>query len=123
MIEAHYLFDIPFDRIETVLHPQSIVHSMVEFQDGAVMAQLGSADMRLPIQYALMGPDRPRLEEENRLDMTRTMTLEFREMDFDRFPILKTAYEAGRQEEAPVPCSTVRMKRPWLCFWRGRSCF
>ncbi len=97
VIEAHYLFDIPFDRIETVLHPQSIVHSMVEFQDGAVMAQLGSADMRLPIQYALMGPDRPRLEEENRLDMTRTMTLEFREMDFDRFPILKTAYEAGRQ--------------------------
>lgn len=96
VIEAHYLFDIPFDRIDTVLHPQSIVHSMVEFQDGAVMAQLGSADMRLPIQYALMAPERPRLEEENRLDMTQTLSLDFRKMDTDRFPILLTAYEAGK---------------------------
>ena len=55
------------------------------------MAQLGSADMRLPIQYALMMPDRPSLEEDNRLDMTRTQSLEFREMDMERFPILKTA--------------------------------
>lgn len=96
VIEAHYLFDVPFERIETVLHPQSIVHSMVEFKDGAVMAQLGSADMRLPIQYALMMPDRPSLEEDNRLDMTRTQSLEFREMDMERFPILKTAYETGK---------------------------
>lgn len=97
VIEAHYLFDIPFEKIETVLHPESIVHSMVEYNDHAVLAQLGSADMRLPIQYALWAPERPELSEEKPLDMTQTLDLHFKKMDTSRFPILKTAYEAGKK--------------------------
>jgi 1-deoxy-D-xylulose-5-phosphate reductoisomerase len=97
VIEAHYLFDVPFEDIVTVLHPQSIVHSMVEYKDHAVIAQLGSADMHLPIQYALMGPERPPLQEAHPLDMSQSLDLHFRKMDFERYPILKTAYQVGRQ--------------------------
>lgn len=96
VIEAHYLFDLPYEQIETVIHPESIVHSMVEFQDHAIIAQLGSADMHLPIQYALTAPHRLPLQEEKPLDLTRGAVLHFQEMDFDRFPILKTAIEAGK---------------------------
>lgn len=98
VIEAHYLFDLPYDQIDVVLHKQSIVHSMVEYNDNAIMAQLGSADMRLPIQYALMYPDRLCLKEDKPLDMTKTLQLDFKEMDFVRYPMLKLAYEIGQKE-------------------------
>lgn len=98
VIEAHYLFDIPFENIETVLHPESIVHSMVEFKDHAVMAQLGSADMHIPIQYALCYPERPVLEEKKPLDMTKTLDLHFIEMDFDRYPMLELAWKVGQEK-------------------------
>lgn len=98
VIEAHYLFDLPYDQIDVVLHKQSIVHSMVEYNDNAIIAQLGSADMRLPIQYALMYPDRLCLKEDKPLDMTKTLQLDFKEMDFVRYPMLKLAYEIGRKE-------------------------
>lgn len=98
VIEAHYLFDLPYDKIDTVLHRQSIVHSMVEYNDNAIIAQLGSADMRLPIQYALCYPDRPVLKEDHPLDMTKTMDLNFKEMDYVRYPMLKLAYEIGKKE-------------------------
>ena len=95
VIEAGYLFDMPLDRIDVLIHPQSIVHSMVEYMDGAVIAQLSSPDMRLPIQYALTYPDRYpcavkplRLEEISRL--------EFGLPDFGRFPCLGLALKAGR---------------------------
>lgn len=96
VMEAHHLFDLPYDKIDTVLHDESIIHSMVEYQDHAIMAQLGSADMRLPIQYALMYPRREVLEEDKPLDMTKTLNLHFKEMDFERFPMLKLAYEVGK---------------------------
>ena len=98
VIEAHFLFDLDYDHIDTVLHKQSIVHSMVEFNDNAIIAQLGSADMRLPIQYALCYPERPVLKEDRPLDMTKTLTLDFKEMDYERFPMLKLAQEIGRKE-------------------------
>ena len=98
VIEAHYLFDLPYEKIDTVLHRQSIVHSMVEYNDNAIIAQLGSADMRLPIQYALCYPDRPVLKEDHPLDMTKTMDLNFKEMDYVRYPMLKLAYEIGKKE-------------------------
>lgn len=98
VIEAHYLFNVPYSQIATVLHPQSIVHSMVEYQDNAIIAQLGSADMRLPIQYALYAGQRPVLHEDHPLDLTRTLSLDFKEMDFERYPMLKTAIEAGRRK-------------------------
>lgn len=103
VIEAHYLFDLPYSKIDTVLHPQSIVHSMVEYNDGAVMAQMGSADMRLPIQYALYGPRRPHRKEDKPVDFTKALTLNFKEMDTERFPMLALAIETGKKK-GNAPC-------------------
>lgn len=98
VIEAHFLFDLGYDQIDTVLHQESIVHSMVEYNDHAIIAQMGSADMRLPIQYAIQYPDRLILKEEHPFDATKTINLHFKEMDFERYPMLKLAYEVGRKE-------------------------
>jgi 1-deoxy-D-xylulose-5-phosphate reductoisomerase len=95
VIEARWLFDIPADRIEVVVHPQSIVHSMVELTDGSTIAQLGVTDMRLPIQYAFSYPDRwP--SSLPALDFARLGPLEFLAPDLDRFPCLRLAYDALR---------------------------
>ena len=93
VIEARWLFDFPPSSIDIVVHPQSIVHSMVEFVDGAIIAQLGVADMRGPIQYALTYPDRVG-SSVTPLDWTSLPPLEFRVPDTDRFPSLKLAYQA-----------------------------
>jgi 1-deoxy-D-xylulose-5-phosphate reductoisomerase len=95
VIEAHELFGIGYDAIEVVVHPQSVVHSMVEFVDGATIAQLSAPDMRLPIGYALSYPKRLPVEY-GRLDWTRSTTLEFEEPDRSLFPCLGLAYRAGR---------------------------
>lgn len=97
VIEAHYLFDVDYDHIDVVLHQESIIHSMVEYKDHAIIAQLGSADMRLPIQYAICQGKRPVLNESHPLDMTKTLNLHFKEMDFKRYPILHWAYEVGKR--------------------------
>lgn len=93
MIEAHWLFHMPMERIEVIVHPQSIVHSAVEYVDGNVIAQLGPTDMRLPIQYALCYPERTETFVE-RLDLTRIGTLTFERPDTDTFPSLNYAREA-----------------------------
>jgi 1-deoxy-D-xylulose-5-phosphate reductoisomerase len=98
VIEAHELFDIPFDRIDVVVHPQSIVHSMVEYTDGAVMAQLSLPDMRLPIGYALAYPERLPVPF-GAIDWKALSVLEFEEPDRTVFPCLDLAYRAGRQGE------------------------
>jgi len=95
VIEAQWLFGLPLERIEVLIHPQSIVHALVEFRDGSVLAQLSQPDMRLPIQYALLYPERidtglPRL----RLEQVRS--LEFESPDLNRYPCLRLAYEAAR---------------------------
>jgi 1-deoxy-D-xylulose-5-phosphate reductoisomerase len=95
VIEARWLFDVPAAAIDVVVHPQSIVHSMVEFRDGSIIAQLGVTDMQLPIQYAFSYPERwdsplPRL------DITRSGRLDFFAPDVERFPCLRLAYEAIR---------------------------
>ena len=95
VIEAHYLFDMPYEKIRVLVHPQSIIHSMVEYDDGAVIAQLGSTDMRLPIQLALNWPDRLEATAD-RLDFAALKQLTFEEPDFENFPALRLAYEAGR---------------------------
>ena len=102
VIEAHWLYDMPYDKIKVVIHPQSIVHSMVAFQDGAVMAQLGVPDMRLPIQYALTYPERM-ASTLARLDFTRLGTLTFEEPDTKTFRGLDIAIEAGRAG-GTAPC-------------------
>jgi 1-deoxy-D-xylulose-5-phosphate reductoisomerase len=95
VIEAHWLFGLPYDCIDVIIHPESIVHSMVEFVDTSVMAQLGNPDMRVPIQYALTYPER-KPSPASSLDLLKQATLHFREMDYNRYPCLKLAYEAGR---------------------------
>jgi 1-deoxy-D-xylulose-5-phosphate reductoisomerase len=95
VIEAHWLFGVPGDRIDVVVHPQSIVHSMVELTDGSVIAQLGLTDMRLPIQYACSYPERWDAALPP-LDLTRAPRLEFHSPDDDRFPCLGLAYRALR---------------------------
>jgi len=96
VIEAHWLFSFPFDSIEILIHPQSIVHSMVEFADGSVKAQLSWPDMRLPIQYALSYPRRWPNPELSRLDWSKINSLTFEPVDYDRFPCLNLAVEAGK---------------------------
>ncbi len=96
VIEAHWLFSFPFDSIEVLIHPQSIVHSMVEFADGSLKAQLSWPDMRLPIQYALSYPRRWPNPELPRLDWNQVNSLTFEPVDSDRFPCLRLALEAGK---------------------------
>ncbi|SER07283.1 1-deoxy-D-xylulose 5-phosphate reductoisomerase [Gracilibacillus ureilyticus] len=96
VIEAHWLFNIPYEKIEVIQHKESIIHSMVEFVDYSVIAQLGTPDMRVPIQYALTYPERMKLPQSEHLDLAKISKLHFKEMDFSRFPCLKYAYEAGK---------------------------
>ncbi len=96
VIEAHWLFDIPAEKIAVVMHPQSIIHSMVEFDDGAIKAQLGSADMRIPISYALTFPRRARRTAEH-FDFMAHPELSFREIDRVKYPALDIAYDCLRR--------------------------
>ena len=94
IIEAHWLFGLPYDQIDVIVHPQSVVHSLVEFVDGGQIAQLGVPDMRVPIQYALTYPERMRLST-HRLDLAEIGVLHFEQPDTKRFPALRLAREAG----------------------------
>lgn len=94
VMEAQWLFDVPADKVQVVIQPQSIIHSMVEFVDGGIMAQLGSPDMRLPIQYALTYPHRRTLNTE-RVDFFKLGQITFEEPDFETFKALKLAYDAA----------------------------
>jgi len=97
VIEARWLFDIPFENINVLVHPQSIIHSMVEFSDGSVKAQLGCPDMRLPIQYALSYPERLPNPQLPKLNWENIKELTFAPPDFNSFPCLKLAIEAGKK--------------------------
>jgi len=96
VMEAAWLFDISIDQIQVLVHPQSIIHSMVEYIDGSIIAQMGMPDMKLPIQYALFFPDRERLESGKKLDFIKTGQLSFEEPDMETFYGLKLGIEAGR---------------------------
>ena len=96
VMEARWLFGVEMDQIQVVVQPQSIIHSMVEFEDGAVMAQLGTPDMKLPIQYALYYPERRYLPGE-RLDFAKLSQITFEAPDFETFQGLSLAYRAGRE--------------------------
>jgi 1-deoxy-D-xylulose-5-phosphate reductoisomerase len=95
VIESHWLFDMPWDQVDVVIHHQSIIHSMVEFTDGAMKAQMGAPDMRMPIQYAMFYPQRMASEEIPRFDPIAIGSLTFEAMDPDRYPCFVTALEAG----------------------------
>lgn len=103
VMEAKWLFDVDYDDIEVLIHPESIIHSMVEYQDGAVIAQLGTPDMRLPIQYALTYPRRISVFGSKRLSLSDIGSLHFYKPDFKRFHALDLAYQAGRKGGS-MPC-------------------
>lgn len=95
VMEAHWLFDVDMDQVQVVIQPASVIHSMIEYEDGAVIAQLGTPDMKLPIQYALYYPER-RFLPGDRLDFTKLKEITFDEPDMETFRGLKLAYEAGK---------------------------
>jgi 1-deoxy-D-xylulose-5-phosphate reductoisomerase len=102
VVEAHWLFDMPLEKIDVVIHPQSIIHSMVEFVDGAIMAQMGEPTMIVPIQYAITYPDRPPGLIKP-FDFVKNHTLQFFTPDTDRFRCLRLAYESIRHGKS-LPC-------------------
>jgi len=97
VIEAHYLFDMDYDKIETVLHKESIVHSLVEYDDSSIIANLGSPDMRVPINYALYYPVRMPYNGE-KLDLIKVGALHFEELSYEQYPCLKLAINAGKEK-------------------------
>lgn len=101
VIEAHILFDLPAEKINVLIHPQSVVHSMVEYNDGSVLSQMGASDMRTPIAYALGWPERMHTPGKV-LDFSHPLKLDFEPADFDRFPALRLAYEC--LEKGPMAC-------------------
>ncbi|KLV28335.1 1-deoxy-D-xylulose-5-phosphate reductoisomerase [Niallia circulans] len=96
VIEAHWLFGLPYEKIDVLLHKESIIHSMVEFHDSSVIAQLGTPDMRIPIQYALSFPERLAAANGKKLDLAAIGKLHFQPMDLERFRCLHFAFEAGK---------------------------
>lgn len=98
VIEAHYLFDLPFDQIDVVVHRESVIHSMVEYCDHAIIAQMGTADMRLPIQYALSYPKRLEMKNARPFDFLDYPSLHFAPVCFERYPMLKLAYAVGEKK-------------------------
>jgi 1-deoxy-D-xylulose-5-phosphate reductoisomerase len=102
MIEARWLFDVEPSKIQMVIHPQSIIHSMVQFTDGSIIGQLGVPDMRIPIQYALSYPYRIPLNVE-RLDLFKVASLTFREPDMEKFPCIRIAYDSIKAG-GNIPC-------------------
>lgn len=103
VIEAKWLFDMDYDDIIVYIHPESIIHSMVEYNDTAIIAQLGTPDMRLPIQYALTYPDRFEISNAKRLHLDEIGALHFRKPDLDRYRALRLSFEAGRKGGS-LPC-------------------
>ncbi|TGB00313.1 1-deoxy-D-xylulose-5-phosphate reductoisomerase [Sporolactobacillus shoreae] len=95
VIEAHWLFDVPYERIDIVIHRESIVHSLVEYHDHSMIAQLGMPSMLVPIQYALSYPSRLELKQTKRLNLWEIGTLHFQKVDTSRYPAVRLAYEAG----------------------------
>src|SRR5947208_2181849 len=103
LIEAHFLFGVPYERIEVVVHPTSIVHALVRFRDGATLAHLGYPDMRVPISYALTYPERAATPVEP-LDLSEGLSLEFEPPDLETFPLLALARRAG-EAAGTYPCA------------------
>jgi 1-deoxy-D-xylulose-5-phosphate reductoisomerase len=122
LIEAHFLFGLPSDRIEVLIHPQSVVHSLVEYVDGSVLAQLGSPDMRVPIAYALAWPERMATPAE-RLDLSQIARLEFQKPDLARFPALRIAREALERGGAAPTVLNAANEVAVACFLAGRIGF
>ena len=104
IIEAHHLFNMPYDKIEVVVHPQSIIHSAIEYKDGSVIAQLGLPSMHIPIQYAITYPERFEGIKSKSFSFSEIARLDFEEPDYEKFPTVKLAYHAGNTGGSATVC-------------------
>lgn len=104
IIEAHHLFNMPYERIDVVVHPQSIVHSAIEYVDGSVIAQLGLPSMHIPIQYAITYPERYEGIKSKSFSFSEIARLDFEKPDFEKFPSVKLAYQAGKTGGSATVC-------------------
>ena len=122
VIEAHHLFNVSYDKIKTVLHKESIIHSLVEYNDCSMIAHLGMPDMRVPISYALNYPKRVPFKG-NRLDLVKLQSLHFEELSDERFPMLKYAYRAGREGGLMPPVLNASNEAAVHLFLTGKITF
>ena len=120
VIEAHHLFDMDYQNIKVVVHPQSIVHSAVECYDGSVIAQLGFPSMHIPIQYALTYPDRLEGIKTDSFDFAKAARLDFEEPDLEKFPCLNLAYEAGKAGGTYTVCLNAANEEAVFAFLDGK---
>lgn len=120
VIEAHHLFDFNYDEIEVVIHPQSIVHSAIEYVDGSVIAQLGLPSMHIPIQYAITYPERIEGIKSKSFNFLDANRLDFEAPDFEKFPCLKLAYAAGKMGGSAPICLNAANEEAVMAFLKGK---
>ncbi len=120
VIEAHHLFNMDYDKIEVVVHPQSIVHSAIEYIDGSVIAQLGLPSMHIPIQYAITYPERYEGIKSKSFSFSQISRLDFEEPDWDKFKALKLAYNAGKTGGSATVCLNAANEEAVFAFLQGK---
>ena len=120
IIEAHHLFGFDYDDIEVVIHPQSIVHSAIEYKDGSVIAQLGLPSMHIPIQYAITYPDRFEGIKSRSFSFSEIARLDFEKPDFEKFPTVKLAYQAGKTGGTATVCLNAANEEAVFAFLAGK---
>ena len=120
IIEAHHLFNMPYDKIDVVIHPQSIVHSAIEYKDGSVIAQLGLPSMHIPIQYAISYPERFEGIKSKSFNFSEIARLDFEKPDYIKFPGVKMAYQAGRGGGSATVCFNAANEEAVFAFLNGK---
>ena len=120
IIEAHHLFGFDYDKIDVVVHPQSIVHSAIEYADGSVIAQLGLPSMHIPIQYAITYPERFEGIKSKSFSFAEIARLDFEKPDFEKFPCVKLAYEAGKTGGSATVCLNAANEEAVFAFLDGK---
>ena len=120
VIEAHHLFDMSYDNINVVIHPQSYIHSAVEFNDGSILAQIGVPSMHIPIQYAICYPERPSGIKSRSFSFIDAQCFEFLKPDFEKFPCMALAFEAGRTGGSATTCMNAANEEAVFAFLNGK---
>lgn len=120
VIEAHHLFGVDYENIKTVIHPQSVIHSAVEYKDGSVIAQLGVPSMHIPIQYAICYPERIEGIKTNSFDFAKIATMTFEEPNFEKFPLLKLAIKCGKEGGTYTVCINAADEEAVFAFLAGK---